>query len=370
MNKLHLPFYAKLAVVLLTLILLFYIAYLGKEIFAPLAFAFLFATLLLPVANAFEKMHFPRALSSLLSVILMVILVALILFLIGSQISSLSQDWPHLKSQVENSFGDLQGWINNNFHINILKQKKFINSATQNISSSSIIGNTVLSISVTVIFIIFIPVYTFFLLFYRELLLRFLVSLFAEEHAPKVYEIMGQIQHIVKKYIIGLFLEMFVIAVVLCILFEILGIKYAILLGVISAIFNIIPYVGIYTAILLCVLITSASAGASKAVAVAIAMLLVHIIDGNILMPRIVGSKVRINALITIVGVIAGSLLWGIPGMFLAIPAIAILKIIFDRVNGLQPWGILLGDDTKSKMIKIKRPDFKKLIRKKEHKSK
>jgi predicted PurR-regulated permease PerM len=72
----------------------------------------------------------------------------------------------------------------------------------------------------------------------------------------------------------------------------------------------------------------------------------IHFVDANFLMPRIVGSKVKINALITMLGAISGGLLIGIPGVFLALPTIAILKIIFDRIDELKPWGILLGDDT------------------------
>ena len=72
---------------------------------------------------------------------------------------------------------------------------------------------------------------------------------------------------------------------------------------------------------------------------------LIQFIDNNILVPRIVSSKVQINALISIVIVLMGAALWGIPGMFLSIPFIAVLKIIFDRIDGLKPWGKLLGDD-------------------------
>ena len=74
--------------------------------------------------------------------------------------------------------------------------------------------------------------------------------------------------------------------------------------------------------------------------------LTVQFIDNNLLVPLVVGSKVRINALVSIVGVLIGGALAGISGMFLSIPAIAILKVIFDRVDGLKPWGILLGDQT------------------------
>src|SRR5205814_1558235 len=71
----------------------------------------------------------------------------------------------------------------------------------------------------------------------------------------------------------------------------------------------------------------------------------IHIIDVNVLMPKIVGSKVRINALISILGVVIGGALTGLSGLFLSVPAVALIKIICDQVDDLKPWGMLLGDD-------------------------
>ncbi|RZK98350.1 MAG: AI-2E family transporter, partial [Pedobacter sp.] len=128
----------------------------------------------------------------------------------------------------------------------------------------------------------------------------------------------------------------------------ILGVRYAILLGLIAGIFNIIPYIGIFTALLISVIITFATAGAAKMLLVIAVFAGVHAIDGNILMPLVVGSKVKINALFAFIGIVIGEMIWGISGMFLCIPYLAMLKIIFDRVDQLKPWGILLGGEDKS----------------------
>ena len=126
------------------------------------------------------------------------------------------------------------------------------------------------------------------------------------------------------------------------------------LLGLIAGIFNIIPYIGIFSALLISVIITFATAGAAKVLLVIAAFAAVHAIDGNVLMPLVVGSKVKINALFAFIGIVVGEMVWGISGMFLCIPYLAMLKIIFDRVEGLKPWGILLGGDEKpSKKRKV-----------------
>jgi putative permease len=140
-------------------------------------------------------------------------------------------------------------------------------------------------------------------------------------------------------------LEMVIVATISCIAFWIIGVKYAMLLGIITGLFNIIPYVGIFSALLLSTLITFATGAISKAVIVAIVVIAIHLIDSNVILPLVVGSKVRLNALITFIGIILGEMLWGLSGMFLSIPVIAIFKIIFDHINGLRPWGYLLGGD-------------------------
>ncbi|WP_419800915.1 AI-2E family transporter [Mucilaginibacter sp.] len=344
------PFYTKLAMVLVSLVALGFIVIHGKEILSPLVFAMLFAILLLPVAKFFEhKCHLPRGASCGLSVIVFIAVVSGVLYLIGSQISNLANDWPQLQNQVATSFANLQDWITNHFDINAKKQMAYVHSATSQIldNSTSAIGTTVLSLSSILLFLIFMMIDTFFLLVYRRLLMKFLVAVFKEENSETVYDVVERIQFIIRKYITGLVLEMTIVATVVCTVFLIGGIKYALLLGLLTGLFNIIPYIGILTALLLSVLITFSTAALGKVVLVLITIVAMHLIDSNILLPVIVGSKVKINALITILGVIIGEMLWGIPGMFLSIPVIAMFKIIFDRIESLKPWGILLGDDEK-----------------------
>ncbi len=175
----------------------------------------------------------------------------------------------------------------------------------------------------------------------------FLTDVFAEEHKAKVSDIVKEIQRIIKKYVIGLFLQTLIVSILTMVVLWVLGVKYAILLGLIAGIFNIIPYLGISTAMLLSTLITFATAGAAKALLVILVFVGIHTIDGNFLMPIIVGSKVKINALFAFIGIIVGEMIWGISGMFLCIPYLAMLKIIFERVEGLEPWGLLLGEGHK-----------------------
>jgi putative permease len=144
---------------------------------------------------------------------------------------------------------------------------------------------------------------------------------------------------------LGLLLEMVIVATVACAAFWMIGIKYAVLLGIIVGLFNIIPYLGIFSALFLSVLVTFATGPVTNAVEVGVSVIAIHLVDANVLLPAVVGSKVRLNALITFLGIILGEMMWGLSGMFLSIPMMAIFKIIFDRIESTKPWGYLLGGD-------------------------
>lgn len=357
-EQLTLPFALKLALILISVLALGYLAMLGETILAPFILGLLFAILLMPMAGFMErKCRFPRPLAAAISVLTMVIMVSIVFYFIGTQLSFLVSAWPRLESQLTGTFSSLQQWIQHTFHVQISQQLTYLSSLTSKVMSAStgMITGVLISFSGALLFFIFTLLYTFFILLHRKRLVEFLVTSFDKEHSTVVYAIVNQTQFMIKKYITGLFIEMFAVFCLSGLLLWIVGGKFVLLLAMITGIFNVIPYIGIFTALLLTALITFATVTPVKALLAALAILLVHLIDSNALMPVILGSKVRINALVIIIGVIVGEMLWGISGMFVAIPVIAIMKIISDNIPSLQPWAILLGDEetdvTKKKSI-------------------
>ncbi|MDB5196815.1 MAG: putative PurR-regulated permease PerM, partial [Flaviaesturariibacter sp.] len=195
-----------------------------------------------------------------------------------------------------------------------------------------------------------LPIYIFLLLFYKNLLLRFVFLWFPKETHDKVEDVMRESEVIIKSYLVGLLIQITYITILLGGILMIIGIKHAILIGAIFAILNLIPYVGALIGNLIGVLLTlSSSQEIWPIFAVLGTIAFVQFLDNNILMPRIVGSKVKINALATIIGVIVAGALAGISGMFLSLPVIAVFKIIFDRTESMKQWGVLFGDERPKK---------------------
>ena len=369
----HLPFYIKLACVLFSLFAIGYLVIVAKEILSPIVFSCLFSILLLPVAQFFEfKLRLPRSAAAMVSVLLLLAFIGAVIYVIGSQIADLAKEWPDFQAQIKRSLWEFRGWVQDNFHVTRGKQLRVVNTATSKVLSpdTETVGATVLSLSSIILFVVFTFIYSFFFLLYRSLILKFFESVFLKENNATVHDVIEQVQYIIRKYIIGLLIQMAIVAVVVSLTFSFMGVKYAILLGLITGLFNVVPYIGIFTALVISAVVSlGTSPDGSQAVWAMSSLVVMHLLDSNVLLPMVVGSKVRINAFMTILGVVIGEMLWGIPGMFLSIPVIAVLKIVFDRVESLQPWGIILGDEerkqnklatrlmVRNKKVKIKTSD-------------
>lgn len=342
------PFYAKLAFTLISLTLLLGLFYYGRSILVPIAMALLFAILLRPVSVFLKsKLRFPHVIASITAVALFALVVIGIFTFISWQISDIANDWGKIKTNFSIHLSNLQELVRDNFNLSKREQAKLLDSATKDsMPGTEIVSTTLLSFTDTLLNLILIPIYTFLFLLYRTHFMKFLAKLFTREQHVILEDILVRIKVSVQSYIVGLLIEMVTVSVLTSIGFMIIGLEYAILLGVITGILNLIPYIGITIAGILSVVASlTTTPDLSIIVGVLVVNIIVQLIDNNLLVPMIVSSKVEINAFVSIAGIILGGALAGVSGMFLAIPFIAILKVIFDRIAPLEPWGYLMGDD-------------------------
>ena len=320
----------------------------GKGIITPLVMAFFISIVLLPVYRFFRRRKFPDVLSIAIAVLLLIVLVGGVVWFFSSQISRLIADFPKIKENVSVHLNSLSDWINRITHFTTERQVQIVTEQSKKLlnSAGDILSGAAASLTSIFVFVGLLPIYIFLMLFYKNLLLRFVFLWFPPNNHPKVEEVMRETEVIIKSYLVGLLIQITYITVLLGGTLMIIGIKHALLIGVIFAILNLIPYVGALLGNIIGVLLTLTSSQEVWPIfAVLITIAAVQFLDNNILMPRIVGSKVKINALVSIVGVIIGGALAGVAGMFLSLPVIAVLKIIFDRTESMKQWGVLLGDE-------------------------
>jgi len=338
------PFYIKSVFVLLGLTLLVFALSGLREIMVPLAFALMLAILLNPMVNRLENKKLNRVLAISISLFLAFAIIAGIVFFLYSQVLNFGDEWPALKKRSTELIAQLQKLLSGEMGIPIKKQNQLLTEAQNNLKP--VIGSALGSVLESLSIFFLLPVYCFLFLYYKKLILDFLYEIFAEKRTKEVAEVLQQTKGAIQSYMIGLLLEALIVAAMNSVALLLIGVKYAILIGVLGAILNILPYIGGIIAIALPVIIaTITKDGFQTQFLIIGAYLLIQFIDNNFLVPMIVSSKVRINALISIIAVLLGGALWGVAGMFLSIPFVGVLKIIFDNVPEVKPWGKLLGDE-------------------------
>lgn len=347
-QPIKLPFYAKLACILISLISFAYIFCIAKDVITPVLMAFLFAVLLLPIFTFFNiRLKFPRHLAAIICVLTFAAFIIGILVFISYEVTDMANDFDTIKKNANAFIVDIHKFIKDNFNVSIGEQKKYIDNVTKDSvkNGNATIGSALISITDLLLDCTIIPIYTFLFLIYKDHFILFLAKLINKENHSALKDILSQIKVSINNYIVGLLLEMTIVAVLTSLGLWIIGVKYFILLGLITGILNLIPYIGIFIAGIITVLASLTGTGETSIIlGILIVNIIVQLIDNNLLVPLIINSKVEINAFVSIIGIIIGGAAAGISGMFLAIPLLAMLKIIFDRIESMEAWGYLMGN--------------------------
>jgi len=342
------PLTVRRSIELMGLFVLGMIIVAGSGVITPLLLAFFLSIVFLPLHRRMMNKKVPEILSISVCILLLFVLLGLIAWFFSVQIGKLIQDFPQLEKNVMLHLNELSTWVNKKTNFSTDRQLTILREQSGKIlnNAGSMLGGAATSLTSVFVLLGLVPIYIFLIIFYKNLLLRFVFLWFPPSSHDSLKDAMEETQVIVKSYLIGLLIQITYITILLGGILMILGNKHALLIGVIFAILNLIPYVGALLGNLIGVLLTLTSSEQLGPIwQVLIVIAIVQFLDNNILMPKIVGSKVRINALASIVGVIIGGAVAGISGMFLSLPIIAVLKIIFDRSEQFKQWGVLFGDE-------------------------
>jgi len=355
------PFYAKMTIYFVGLIALCAILYITQSIVVPLVFAVIIAIVLSPVVDFLVRKRMNRVFAIVLAILLTLLLISGLIAVIFYQISLLTESWPELIANISGmlnqTISGVAAYIGvnpENIHAWIATtQKELVNF------NSSALGQTLMTVGSALAMFFLIPVYVFLFLLYQPIILEFIHQIAGDDSKLQIKDVVSQTKAVVQHYLVGLLMEAGIIAVLNIGALLLLGIPYAILLGILAALLNLIPYLGGIVGVGLPMAIALATMPTAwYAVYVLVAFYAIQLIDNNYVVPKIVASKVKINALFSIIVVLAGNALWGIPGMFLSLPLLAIVKLTCDNFEHLKPWGFLLGD-TLPPLIAIK-PIFKR----------
>jgi predicted PurR-regulated permease PerM len=322
--------------------------YIGQGIILPIIYATIFAISISPAVNFLVKHKMNRALSITLVLTIAFLIISAVVVMLSAQASLLGDAYPTLVGKFQVLFDHCITWVSAYTNISVQNINDWIDNSTDDVlnNSRSAIGLTLTRMGGFLSVVFLTPVYIFMILFYQAHLLAFTHRLFGANNDNKVSEILIKTKTIVQSYLVGLFFEFAIIATLNVSCLMILGIQYAILFGIIGALLNVIPYIGGIIAVGLFMIVAFVTKTPIYALYVLILYGIIQFTDNHYIIPKVIGSKVKLNALICLIAVFCGAALWGIPGMFLSIPLTAILKLIFDNVDSLKNIGFLLGDTT------------------------
>ncbi len=389
--------------ILVSLFFLFSGLVYAKSFLAPLSVAILLAMVMLPVCRWFERKGISRGWASLFSDFIILLFCLLLSGILAAQVKKFSEDWPNIKQRIEPKIEQLQQFIADKTGISVAQQNQQISQQLPGSASSeqqqegasqpqeqpsqqqqpqenaqpqppvaspsestqggattpSSSGGSVLTKAGTFIGhffstlgdILLIFIYIFFFLRYRKKFRKSILKMVPQDKRDLAQDIIGKSAKVSQNYLSGRLLLIIFLAILYAIGLTISGVQQAILISILAAVLSLIPYIGnIIGFVLASGLALFSDSGATGILGVAITFSITQFVESYILEPFVVGDKVDLNPVFTIIVVVLGGAVWGVVGMLIAIPALGIVKVVFDHIPVLRPLGYLFGEeDTEDK---------------------
>lgn len=334
---------------LLFLLLLFAIMYWGRTFLVPIVLGSLLAMLLVPLTSRLEKWRFPRIIAALVSVLLTVSVIIAVFSVLINQLVLLGQDFGSMDDKFPAILEKIYVYISDTFELSKEQQENYVKSQLS-LASGQITNLATLvlrSLGIYLVNFMIVITYTVLLLLYRDRLKSFVIQLVRNQSKESV---MGA-SHIVEKttkvassYIAGIFIVVLILSIVNTIVLSIIGVKHALFFGLTAGLLNLIPYVGSVLGSVIPVfyaLMTSDTTTA--AFMTGLYFIIIQHVESYILTPNIAGAKVDLSPLATISALLLGGFIWGIAGMVVFVPILGIVKVVFDNVQELRPYGFVIS---------------------------
>ena len=332
---------------LLAITIFFYIIWVGQAVLIPLAFAVLLAFMLQPIVAFWQKKGINQIVSIVVTFVCMIVVILACVFLFFTQIATIVAHAENVRISTD-EFSSLYVWVEETFHVprdksqawlkqNIMKMAEDISAYFGMIlaSSTSFLGN-----------LIVVFTYCFLILLYRTAFKNYILSQFQWNEKSGALQVMRQIQKIAQQYLYGLGLVILILGTLNTLGLWFLGLDYPYFWGFFAAMMTIIPYIGTFIGAILPIFYSIlTSSDAWQPMMIMLMFLVVQQIEGNLITPKVVGSSVKINPLAALVAMFIGWALWGVSGVIMALPFVAIFKVICDNITFLNPIGKLLSSD-------------------------
>lgn len=330
----------------------------AKAVLIPLSFAVIISMLLYPLCKFLEKNGIPRILAIILTFIIVLGLLTGLIYLLSRQIFGFAQDLPNVADRLNEKMDDLEWFMFKNFNIQIGSSTSLVQNSIQKFMDSGIVfvTGTISTFLEIFNFLGLLPIYVFLILMYRTAFKDFCMFVTPIDKHKVVKRVLVQIQKVVQNYVAGLFTVMLIVAILNTTALFIIGVDYAIFFGCFAAMLMVIPYLGMFTGALLAALYSLLTKDSPvTCLAIIGSMLFIQFVEGNFITPKITGNKVSINPLAAVLALVAGGFMWGMAGLIISLPVVAMLKVILDNIYSMKHLGFLLGTEIYKGDIQVTR---------------
>lgn len=338
----------KAAAILAILALIVTILVYARPFLVPITFAALLAMLLLPVANWLQSKGIGEALAVLLSILALVAFLALVIFFVSWQISDIAENASKIEAQVREKYQEVQRLVAQEFGISPKEQQQMIEAQQSSASGkmSAMITGFLSGLGTLLTNLLLVLVYIFLFIYFRGRIKGFILRLVPRERREKALAAIQGSQQVAQRYLSGLSMMIVGLWIMYSIGFSIIGVENAFFFAILCGLLEIIPFVGNITGTILTLAMSLVQGGGlNLVIGILITYALVQFIQTYLLEPLVVGAEVNINPMATIIGLVAGEMIWGIPGMILAMPLMGIARIVCEHVPALEPYAYLIGQE-------------------------
>jgi predicted PurR-regulated permease PerM len=350
---------------LLFFVLLSVILFFGRELLVPIVFSAFFAMLLAPVCRMLEKKGMARIPASIICVFILLVALLGIFAIVVGELTSFIDDLPAIQKKMLSMIDSIEVYFEHSFNMSRSRQSKIIEQQISNIgkSTGNYFGAVINSVTAMLGGLVLVVVYTFLLLFHKEKYEAFFFKIYADHDPDRVTKILDEVTAVGQKYLSGRAISVLALWVIYAIALLLFGLKNSMLLAAVAALLSIIPYIGSILGSVFPFLVALVMKDISTALWVTVALLFLHALSTYFIEPVVIGRKVKLSALSMLVSILAGGFIWGVAGMILFIPILAMAKIVFEHVPHLQPYALLIGDPDEGNGTKLE-AWFMKLFKK------
>jgi len=322
------------------------ICYVAKLVLVVLLVSVLIAFILAPLVNLLEMTRIPRPVGSFIAVVVLGALIYGGLYFGYNRVTGFVQDLPKYSSRIKHvvmRFREQAQKIETVLPGNASDDKQTVR-VQQQTSWSDVVTNNLGGVAEVLLMISFIPFLVYFMLSWQDHVRAATVMLFKMENRNTAYVTLGRISAMIHSFINGNLAVGIFTSIISLIVFGALHLPYFYFLGFISGFLSLVPYLGVVLALIPPVVAGIGVLHSGGMIAIIATVLGVHVFALNVLYPKLIGKRLQLNPLAVTVSLLIWGFLWGAPGLILAVPITGAMKIIFDNVESLRPYGAWLGE--------------------------